>query len=210
MEPRGVIVAKVTDMKTILLLTLATLGMHAQPLQQSERDRAMSHMHATRKVFLDSLSGVSKAQWDFKPAPEVWSIAECAEHIVLSEDLIFNLATKQVMAAPMDPALKVDKANDEKVLAAMVNRSVKAQAPEPLKPQRIFATPEAAIVEFKKRRDRNIAYVQTTQDELRAHAVKHPIFGALDAYQWLLLLSAHSERHTLQLNEVKMSTGYPK
>jgi hypothetical protein len=32
----------------------------------------------------------------------------------------------------------------------------------------------------------------------------------LDAYQWLLLLASHSERHTLQILEVKADPNFPK
>src|SRR6202011_1383100 len=64
----------------------------AEPLTQGERDFAMSSMQATRKLFLDSVAGLSAAQWNFKAAPERWSIAECAEHIALSEDMLANMA----------------------------------------------------------------------------------------------------------------------
>jgi hypothetical protein len=32
----------------------------------------------------------------------------------------------------------------------------------------------------------------------------------MDAYQWLLLLAAHSARHTAQILEVEANPGYPK
>jgi len=32
----------------------------------------------------------------------------------------------------------------------------------------------------------------------------------MDGYQWILLLSAHSRRHTAQLNEVKANANFPK
>ena len=35
-------------------------------------------------------------------------------------------------------------------------------------------------------------------------------FGTLDGYQWLLLLSTHSERHTAQIEEVKADPNFPK
>ena len=63
----------------------------AETLTQGERERAMSELHATRKQFLDSVAGLSDAQWNFKPSPDVWSVAEVAEHIAISEDMIFKL-----------------------------------------------------------------------------------------------------------------------
>jgi type II secretory pathway pseudopilin PulG len=82
--------------KMLSLLLLATLAAPALPqsLTKEERERAMSELHATRKLFLDSLAGLSEAQWNFKPAPEVWSVAECAEHIALSEDRLYELVRR--------------------------------------------------------------------------------------------------------------------
>ena len=43
-------------------------------MTQEERDFAMSSLHASRKLFLDAIAGLSDAQWKFKPAPDRWSI----------------------------------------------------------------------------------------------------------------------------------------
>lgn len=199
-------------MKSVLILGFALSGLlPAQVLEQGERDRAMSHLHVTRKMFLDSLEGVTPAQWAWKPSPEVWSVAEVAEHIALSESLIFGLVNKVAAGPAATAEQKAEaKGKDEMILKAMVDRSKKAQAPEPLKPTHKWKTKEELIDAFKKSRDNTIAFVQTTSLDLRNHAAPHPVFKQLDAYQWVLLLSAHSERHTLQLLEVKGMPGFPK
>jgi hypothetical protein len=52
--------------------------------------------------------------------------------------------------------------------------------------------------------------VKTTDDDLRGHSTPHPALQRdLDAFQWVLLLAAHSARHTAQIEEVKASPGYP-
>jgi hypothetical protein len=189
---------------------VALVGAFAEPLSQSDRDKAMSHFHATRKVFLDSVAGLSDAQWNFKPSPERWSIAECAEHIAVSEDAIFE-GVQNALKSPAEPDKKPMAAGkDEMIVRAMPNRSVKAQAPEFLQPKRRWPDPAALVAHFKESRDRNIAYLQTTQDDLRSHFLEHPVFKTLDAYQMMLLISAHCERHTLQINEVKADPKYPK
>ena len=53
-------------------------------------------------------------------------------------------------------------------------------------------------------------YVHTTNDDLRDHFGPHPMLGTLDAYQWILLISAHSERHTKQIEEVKADPNFPR
>ena len=186
---------------------LGTLAF-AAPLEQGERDRAMSHLHATRKVFLDSIAGLSDAQWNFKPAADRWSIAECAEHIAVSDDSLFDLM-RQTLKSPA--ALEKKSAvKDEFILQVVPDRSVKAKAPEFLQPKRRWPDRETLIAHFKQSRDRNIAYIQTTEDDLRSHFMDHPLLKTIDAYQVMLLLSAHCERHTAQIEEVKADSHYPK
>lgn len=197
-------------MKPVLTTLLLFSTAIAQPLTQDERNKAMSHLHATRKLFLDSVAGLSEAQWKFKPAPERWSIAECAEHIAVSEDTIFGMITEKILKGPATEKQAAPAERDEAIVKLMVDRSAKFKAPEMLQPSNRWATPEALLASYKASRDKTIAYVQTTQDELRTHAQPHPVLKSLDAYQWILLLSAHSERHTLQLNEVKTDPKYPK
>ena len=192
----------------MMLGTLALATAFAAPLEQGERDRAMSHLHATRKVFLDSIAGLSDAQWNFKPAADRWSIAECAEHIAVSDDSLFDLM-RQTLKSPA--ALEKKSAvKDEFILQVVPDRSVKAKAPEFLQPKRRWPDSETLIAHFKQSRDRNIAYIQTTEDDLRSHFMEHPVFKTMDAYQLMLLISAHCERHTAQIDEVKADPHFPK
>jgi DinB superfamily len=197
-------------MKRMALAALTLAMAFADPLTQGERDRAMSHLHATRKVFLDSVAGLSDAQWNFKASPERWSIAECAEHIAVSEDANFELVRKAVASTAEPEKKAAARGKDEMVLQMIPNRSVKVQAPEFLMPKRRWPDRETLIVHFKQSRDRNIEYLQTTQDDLRGHFLEHPMLKTLDAYQMMLFVSAHCERHTKQIDEVKSDPGYPK
>ena len=192
----------------ILPLTLAVAPVFAASLTQAERDRAVAELTASRQQFLDSVAGLSPAQWNFKPDEKTWSVAECAEHIAISEDLIFGSVTK-IVQAPAEPDKK-SAATDDFILKAVVDRTHKFQAPEALRPTHRFATPQETIDHFKQSREHTIAYVRDTQDDLRGHFFDHPVLKTMDAYQWILLLSAHSQRHTAQLNEVKANPNFPK
>jgi uncharacterized damage-inducible protein DinB len=206
--------------KLFFLVIAAALTLSAQAqnapaekgaLTPDERQAAVKYLEDTRQKVLDSLKDLSDAQWKFKPAPERWSAAEVAEHIAVSEETLLGLVTDRVMKTPADPEKKeAVKGKDELVRNSITNRSVKVQAPEMLKPTNRFKTREEMIKAFNESRDKTIEYVKTTQDDLRSHFLPHPIFKELDAYQWLLLLSGHSERHSLQILEVKADPNFPK
>ncbi len=194
-------------LKRVLPL-LAAIPLFAAPLSQADRDRAIAELTASRQQFLDSVAGLSPAQWNFKPDEKTWSVFECAEHIALSEDLIFG-SVLRIVQAPVTPDKK-DAVTDDFILKAVANRTQKFQAPEPLRPKHTFATPQELLDHFKASRERTIAYVRDTQDDLRGHFFDHPVLKTMDGYQWILLLSAHTQRHTAQLNEVKANANFPK
>lgn len=200
------------NMKPVLVLGFALAGlMPAETLSQGERDRAMSYLHATRKMFLDAVADVTPKQWSWKPSPEVWSVAEVAEHIAVSEDTLFGLVRKLAAGPVASEQQRAEtKGKDETMPKGMVDRSRKAQAPEMLRPTHRWKTKEELVAHFKQSRDATIEYVKTTGEDLRAHVNAHPAFGPLDGYQWILLIAAHSERHILQLKEVKDMAGFPK
>jgi hypothetical protein len=102
------------------------------------------------------------------------------------------------------------KHTTEELIAATTDRSHKFQAPEMLKPATQFSGEQAALDAFVLRRDSTIAYIGSTNDDLKDHFITHPVFGTMDLYQGLVLLAAHSARHTLQIEEVMASPGFPK
>jgi hypothetical protein len=200
-----------------LLIPLAGLaclsfGVFAgEPLEQGRRDFAMSQLHATRKIFLDATADLTPAQWSFKAGPDRWSIAECAEHIAAAEDFIWGVVDKLVAGPASDPALIAQtKGKDEMLVKMVPDRTQKFQAPEPIQPKKLLSDPTEYVTRFKASRDKHIAYIETTQDSLRDRVMAHPAAGPLDAYQWILLMSGHTERHVRQILEVKADPNYPK
>ncbi len=179
-------------------------------LTSQERSFAMSDLNATRKRFYDSLQGLSQAQWSFKAGPDRWSILECAEHIALSEDFLFGLLTDKFLKGEITPGKNL-KENDEEILKRLADRSQKAQAPEPLRPAARFKTPAGAWQHFNESRDRTVAFVEKTGENLRGHIFPFgPAGRESDAYQLILLISGHSGRHTAQVQEVKAAPNYPR
>src|SRR5580658_1183496 len=131
----------------------------------AERAYLIEQLEQSKKNMLASIQGVTEAQWKFKPAPNVWSVAECAEHIILAEDFIFG-GSQQILKTPVVARLETANAEADKKLVAMIqDRSKKATAPEPITPSGRFATPEDAAKEFTARRNKTIEYVKTTQDD---------------------------------------------
>jgi hypothetical protein len=192
-----------------LALLVATPVFAADPVPNADREKLVKHLQRTQEAFLKSVDGLSEAQWNFKAAPDKWSIAQCAEHIAAAETLIRG-AVEKGLATPLEagqPAAELVK--DDIITTMVVDRSKKFSAPEPLVPTDRFGSPAAAVEAFRKERGVTIKLAESDA-QFRAHAVKHPAMGMVDTYGWMLFLSAHSERHTLQIEEVKANPDFPK
>jgi uncharacterized damage-inducible protein DinB len=194
------------------LVVCAVSLMHAGPAvaqdkTATDRAAAVKYLEETRQAFLKAIDGVSEAQWKFKAGPDRWSIAEVAEHIAISEETILGMIQTKMLAAPPPAGPGIA---DDKLIAGVTDRSQKATAPEMLKPVNKWQTQEALAKDFNAARDKTIAWLKSTKEDLRAHAAPHPAFGPLDVHQWILLLAGHSARHTAQIEEVKTQNGYPK
>ncbi len=201
---------KILSILSIGFFLLQGFTIIANELTNEERKSAVAYLNETSEYFTNHVKGLTDAQLDFKAAPDKWSIRQCMEHIALSETFIVSVIDNS-LKQPANPEKKSDiKFTEDMLKVALVDRSKKGQAPEPIQPQGKFKTAAEALDAFVKARNKNIEYITTTKDDLRNHITPHPFFGMLDGYQWMILLAAHTKRHTLQIEEVMASNGFPK
>jgi hypothetical protein len=202
-------------MKHALLLAFifavtAFVRPYGDGMTATERKLLVEDFQRTKDRLLNDVKGLSAGQLNFKADTSRWSIAQCIEHIALAESAIWQWQ-RGVLQQPADPSKRSEiKVTDEQIEKGIVDRSHKFKAPEMLQPIGKFPSAEAALQAYTSRRDSTIAYLKTTQDDLRDHVTVHPALGSVDGYQLLLFLAGHSERHTLQIEEVKASPGFPK
>jgi hypothetical protein len=192
----------------IALFLVFAASVRSQELTQAEKDKALQYLESTKKDVLDATNGLSPAQWNFKPAPDRWSIAECMEHIAISEDFIRGNIADGVMKAPAVPGRDVATI-DAAIIENVPARKTKVQAPEPIKPSNQFGSPEGSVKHFVESRAKTEEFLKATSG-LRDHAADSPTGAKWDGYEFILLIAAHSERHTNQIKEVKADPNYPK
>ena len=193
---------------TFVLLVIST-AVSAQEVTQTEKERALQYLESTKANLLESTKGLSEAQWNFKPGPDRWSIAQVMEHIAASEDFIRDglLKEKVMISAAGQPNRDVKKI-DEAVVMMIPDRTHKAQAPGPLVPNNRFGSPEGSLKHFLESRATTEQYLKTTAG-LRDHVMDGPV-GKMDGYEFILFIAAHSERHTKQIEEVKADPNFPR
>ena len=179
----------------------------SQTLTPEDKEKGLKYFEQTRQGVIDATKNLSAAQWTFKPGPDRWSVAEVMEHIAISEDFLYENAVLKAEKGPAGPPDRDYKKTDAAILAMVPDRTTHRQAPGPLVPTGKWTGPEA-LDHFLKSRSRNIEYLQKMQGN-RGGVADGPL-GPTDTYEWLLFISAHSERHTKQILEVKADPNFPK
>jgi hypothetical protein len=135
-------------------------------------------------------------------------VGECVAHIIAAEQY-FRDNIAATLKSPALPAVQQSTAGDAVISKMIRDRSQKFQAPAAIEPAGKVVPKAQAIKDFEAARARSLQYVRTTQDPLREHGSGTPP-QITTAYQLVLMMSGHTERHTAQLLEVKASPGYPK
>src|SRR5438309_12077154 len=132
---RGTLAPLLLITGTAVPLLPGAAAVSAQEVTQAEKERALQYLESTKKNLTEATKGLSEAQWNFKPASDRWSVAQVMEHIAAAEDFLMDMVRDQVMKAPPRDKPADLKALDDLVLQKVPDRSVKAQAPEPLQPK---------------------------------------------------------------------------
>lgn len=126
------------------------------------------------------------------------------EHLAIAEPEYWKLFQDGVA----HPAQELkDKASDADVLWYGIDRTRHEKTEARKDPQGQKINVPEALTRFATMHATMLAYATTTIDDLRAHTV--PEWG-VDAYQCLLEISTHEQRHILQIREIKAAPGFPK
>ena len=184
-------------------------------LTPDEREFLVADLIRSRDRLEQLVDELSDRQLRFRPDGERWSIAEVIEHLAHSEARLLALVQRTVSGTEARPDLRnpdgSPRIKDLVYIMAMTNREAKRfEAPEGIRPVGEFGSPHDALRAFLARRATTIDYLRTTQDDLRAHFSENPGFGQMDAYQWLVIVSTHTDRHALQIEELKGDKNYPR
>jgi hypothetical protein len=180
-------------------------------MEDHERQLVLDQLAASQARLLELAEGLTAEQWTFRPAEGRWSIGECVEHVMRVEDRVLGIIGKKLTEGAPEPE-KRDQAHakDAVVARGVPDRTIRREAPEPVRPTGQWPDPDELLAEFRQTRRRTTEFAASTQSDLRSYFHPHGAFGELDCYQWLLVLSLHGSRHAQQIEEIKAASGFPR
>lgn len=160
--------------------------------------------------FIVAVSNLTETQANFRPDENQWTIAEIVEHISIVNDgflrLMYKLL-KEAESAPKSP--KADLSLGHTTLDENGQQPPPFQAPDRVRPQGGVRIEDS----LSKMRDSLAGFAEIRPRleavDLSEQMFPHPALGPLSAYQWMVLLGEHEDRHRGQIERLKASAGFP-
>src|SRR5688500_10187373 len=187
----------------VMILAAASVPSFAGPLSPGDRQRVVSHLEMTESWLVSELDGLSAAQLTFRMSPDSWSIQDVVEHLAIAEPQYWQ----QVQDSLKQPLGYKSESTDAAILWYGIDRTNRQRTGEARVPKGKYDNVKESLGDFRKLRATMTQFAKETQEDVRGRQLQG---GNMDVYQWLLMISTHSQRHILQIREVKAHAGYPK
>ena len=169
-----------------------------------------AELDASRTRLLDSAASLSDADFSFSPQADRWSIGEILHHLRLTEESVVRVLQKladKAEKAGLGPDLgtssilhSIDRLNIE----SAVDKIVAGASIVPAK-----GIPARELLDgLAGSRGALMKALELCQRfDMTQMQFPHPVVGRLDAYQWVLFVAQHEERHRRQIESVKALLG---
>ena len=155
-------------------------------------------LQKSRQDLHSAVEGIDEARARTRPSEGRWSVLECLEHVATAERrFLGRLENAGQLDAPIDPE------REQTVLAMVIDRNQRRQAPELVQPAGRFASLAEALADFDSTRAHVIRFAEARHSELRTLGAQHPVFGQVNGYELMLIIAGHACRHAAQIREAR-------
>ena len=190
---------------SIVCLLLAAPSATAAPMTAGERQRLVAHFEMTEAWLVSEVEGLTDKQVRFRMTPESWSVMDVVEHLAIAEPQYWkNL--QDPLKQPVKEGFK-PQSTDAGILWYRIDRTERTTTGDARVPRGTFPSVKESLASFRKLRATMLDTARTSQEDFRGRGLEG---GYQDLYQWFLMISTHSQRHILQIREIKAHPKYPK
>lgn len=188
----------------LLCLAAPVASLSADELSAGDRQRLVAHLEMTESWLVSEVSGLSHGQLTYRMTPESWSVMDVVEHLAIAEPQYW----KQLQDSLKQPVTgETIDATDAAILWYGIDRTNRQRTGEARVPHGTFKDLAGSLGAFRKLRGEMMQAAKTSKDDMRGRKL---LEGNMSVYQWFLMISTHSQRHILQIREIKAHAGFPK
>jgi hypothetical protein len=157
----------------------------------------------SRDRLIQLCKGLSPEKTAVRLSDESWTIADIVEHLAMTERGSMVGVKRALGQAEAAQELLAETIGKMDLIRTRIPKVVqKVAAPEFLQPSSRFKEWPAALLAFEQARANTIAMEAAADSAYDSRVMAHPILGPLTLRQWFYFTSAHTERHTRQIEEI--------
>lgn len=144
--------------------------------------------------FIKPFSGLSNETVNDKPKQGSWTIGQLAQHVVLATSGVPDGSTK--------PANRKMDQLEQEIIATFTNQEVKFTSPEPLEPEKKQYDRDQLLKQLERNKLTLINVLKEKELSELCLDMELPVWGYLTRYEWIKLITYHTERHVRQLEKL--------
>lgn len=182
-----------------------------------ELPEIIKETHAVADQAEADFGHLSAEQLNWKPSADQWSVAQCFDHLIVTNSGYFPLI-QEISAGRYRPSLKERLPLLPRFFGSVVLSAVQPEAKRKFKATANFQ-PASSVIggdiisKFKAHQEDVVKHMRMTESlDLRKVIITSPVasfmtYSLLDAYK---VLVAHERRHMAQAKRVTQSPGFPR
>ena len=168
-------------------------------------EELLNHLEENRAALHAAVDAVPSPLRETRPAADRWSVAEVLEHLGRVEEHLTRLLAAKLAEARMTNTLGPERESGrvtDSLDRVLLDRRRRITAGDRVLPRGEMDAATALATLDKTRA--NLRELIVSHDGLSLGSVSHPhpVFGVLDAYQWVTFIGAHEARHAAQIAEI--------
>jgi uncharacterized damage-inducible protein DinB len=192
--------------REVMLLLAGHSRRHAAQIRETVKELAMSPqerseivelLESGRAELVAAAAGLPDVQAKTRPAPDRWSVLECIEHVTFVEGRFLG----RLQESPAGEQAAPDQAKEAAIVARALDRTNRLNAPEAIHPTGKYSSVAEALAAFNAMRDTTVQFAAEQGPRVYALSTTHPVLGALNGGEALMLIAGHGRRHTAQMRE---------
>jgi DinB superfamily len=176
----------------------------------------ISELQAISENVIKIFGKLSAEQVNLKPTPQTWSIGQCFEHLIITNNLYFPAIQKVIDGNHRNNFFsKIPFSTN--LIAALMRNSLNPEQPRKMKTFKMFepsvSDVSISILNDFAENNRKLIEMMEACKGLEIHKIKipEPLSVALnlrldDAFE---ILAMHEQRHFLQAERVIQAEGFP-
>ncbi|HQV60138.1 MAG: hypothetical protein IPN39_14960 [Chitinophagaceae bacterium] len=195
---------------TLLVVTGLAGTLNNNSVSQQERKVVLEQLKTGKKDLLNEIKDLSDKQLSYVSPSTGLSVRKCMFQAAQTEKTMWEILNNAVKG-PANPEKRLiisftDNDLVERVKEGKLSPPVdiifkQANAP--------WNNITAAVTDFKDLRSDRIKYMRTSTEDLRNHVLQTS-FGWIDCYQYILVITAETNRYIEQIKAIKSEKKFPR